>query len=83
MTKTEFYQFSQHDSALVDMILLYFTKAFDKVRYKKLVIKVHAVKLEEKCLVWTLDFLYLQAQCFQLFDDSGNCTVSSCRHGFQ
>ena len=41
------------------MILLDFCKAFDKVCHKRLTIKLPTVKLEEKSLLWILDFLHL------------------------
>ena len=53
--------------APADMILLGFSKAFDKVCHKQLAIELLAVKLEEKSLFlqWReiLDFLYLWSQC--------------------
>ena len=63
-----------------DMILFGFSKTFDKICHKWLSIKLHAVKLEEKFLFWILDFLYMQSQCFQLFDDSGSCILSLSKH---
>ena len=48
--------------------------------HKQLAISLHVVKLEEKSLLWILDFLYLQSQMCQLFDDSGNCILSSSMH---
>ena len=52
-------------------------KNWDKLQ---LAIKLHAVKLEEKPLLWILDFLNLWSQCVQLFDDSGNHVLSSSTH---
>ena len=52
-----------------DMILLDFSKTFDKVCHKQLAIKLCAVKFEEKSLLWILDFLYMWSQYVQLFDD--------------
>ena len=47
-----------------DMILLDFSKAFDKVCHKQLAIKLHAVKVEEKSLFWILDFsLFVISMC--------------------
>ncbi|XP_065577527.1 uncharacterized protein LOC136038385 [Artemia franciscana] len=54
---------------LVDMILLDFSKGLYKVCHKQLAIKLHAVKLEEKFLLWILDFLYMESQFVHLFYD--------------
>jgi hypothetical protein len=59
------------------MILLDFSKAFDKVCHNRLAIKLRAVKIQEKSLLWILDFLHLHNQCVQLFDDSGSRILSS------
>ena len=64
------------------MILLDSSKVLDKVCHKRLAIKLCAVKLEEKSLLWILDFLCLRSQYVQLFDDSGNRILSSSMHDF-
>ena len=63
-----------------DMILLDVSKAFDDVCHKQLAIKLHAVKLEEKSLLWIHEFLYLLSQCVQSFHDSVNHILSSSVH---
>jgi hypothetical protein len=49
-----------------DMILLAFSRAFDKVCHKQLAIKLCADKFEEKSLFWILDFLYLHSYLMTL-----------------
>ena len=63
-----------------NMILLDFSKDFDKVCHKQIVIKLCAIKLEEEFLLWVLNFLHMQSQCVQLFDDSGNHILSLSKH---
>ena len=54
------------------MILLDFSKAFDKVCHRRLELKLQSIGLEEKILKWILDFL---RNCV------GNPILSSSQNG--
>ena len=56
----------------VNMLLLDFSKAFDKICHNRLELKLQSIGLEEKILKWILDFLRNQVQHVKLFDADGN-----------
>jgi len=67
----EFYDFITKlldTEVFADMILLVFSKAFNKVYHKRLALKLYTVKFEEKSMLWILDYLHQQSQFVQLFD---------------
>ena len=64
----------------VDMILLDFSKAFDKVCDRRLELKLQSISLEEKILNWILDFLRNCVQHVRLFGADGNPIVSSSQN---
>jgi len=59
------------------MILLDFSKAFDKVCHKRLELKLKSTDLEEKILKWIMDFLRNCIQHLRIFDGDGNPILSS------
>ena len=59
-----------------DLILLDFSKAFDKVAHEKLISKSHVYGIRGKTLSWVKDFFYSRAQAVvfiwsQIRQDSG------------
>ena len=64
----------------VDMILLDFSKAFNKVSDSRLELKLQSIGLEEKILKWILDFLRNRVQHVRLFDADGNPILSSSQN---
>ena len=61
-----------------DLILLYFSKAFDKVAHEKLISKLHFYGIRGKTLSWVKDFLDSRSQAFVLNEvKSDKVAVSS------
>ena len=52
-----------NNSEQVDAVLLDFSKAFDKVNHRKLLIKLHHYGIRNKILAWITDFLSNRTQC--------------------
>ena len=59
------------------MILLDFSKAFNKVCHRRLELKLQSIGLVEKILKWILDFFRNCVQHVRLFDADGNPILSS------